>query len=157
IREVSSPADLDGIRLGGIGRAGVGSGGMATKVDAARIATQAGVAVVLASADHAAVALAGEDVGTYFRPSTRRHAARLLWLAHATTPQGRLWLDPGAVSAVVDRRVSLLPAGVTRVDGEFAAGDPVELVDENGRAVARGLVNYDAAELPGLLGRSTRE
>jgi glutamate 5-kinase len=61
------------------------------------------------------------------------------------------------VRAVVELGKSLLPAGITGVDGRFAAGDPVDLVDEHGRAVARGLVNYDAAELPALLGRSTRE
>jgi glutamate 5-kinase len=66
-------------------------------------------------------------------------------------------LDAGAVRAVVERRASLLPAGVTGVDGSFVAGDPVDLVDENGHAVARGLVNFDATELPPLLGRSTRE
>ena len=59
--------------------------------------------------------------------------------------------------AVVERRLSLLPAGVTGVEGSFNAGDPVDLVDDAGVAVARGLVNYDASELPSLLGRSTRE
>ena len=66
-------------------------------------------------------------------------------------------LDAGAVTAVVDAAKSLLPAGITAVEGEFAAGDPVDLVDPTGGAVARGLVAYDAAELPALLGRSTRE
>ena len=66
-------------------------------------------------------------------------------------------LDDGAVAAVVGRRTSLLPAGITRVEGAFSAGDPVELADTAGRVVARGLVNYDAADLPALLGRSTRE
>jgi glutamate 5-kinase len=68
-----------------------------------------------------------------------------------------LTLDEGAVRAVVERRTSLLPAGVVAVDGDFAAGDPVELIDENGHVVARGLVNYDAGELPALLGRSTHD
>ena len=63
----------------------------------------------------------------------------------------------GAVAAVVTRRKSLLPAGITSIDGAFVAGDPVDLLDENGHIVARGLVNFDAQELPGLLGRSTRE
>ena len=63
----------------------------------------------------------------------------------------------GAVRAVTERRASLLPAGITGVSGSFAAGDPVDLLDPEGRPVARGLVNYDAAELPALLGRSTRE
>jgi glutamate 5-kinase len=96
-------------------------------------------------------------VGTLFHPTGTRVASRLLWLAHATTPRGRLVLDAGAVAAVVERRLSLLPAGITAVEGEFSAGDPVDLVDVAGHAVARGLVNYDAAELPGLLGRSTRD
>ncbi|WP_461028765.1 PUA domain-containing protein, partial [Streptomyces sparsus] len=68
-----------------------------------------------------------------------------------------LVLDDGAVAAVVQRRTSLLPAGVERVEGDFSAGDPVELRDLRGRAVARGLVNFDAREIPQLLGRSTRE
>ena len=83
--------------------------------------------------------------------------SRLLWLAHAARAAGRLVLDDGAVAAVVDRRMSLLPAGVTRVEGRFSAGDPVDLLDPRGKVVARGLVNYDAKELPALLGRSTRD
>jgi glutamate 5-kinase len=149
--------DLSGVRLGRAGRGGLGTGGMVTKVEAARIATGAGIPVVLAHADQAASALAGEPVGTLFHPSRQRPAARLHWLAHATTPRGRLHLDPGAVTAVVQRRKSLLPAGITGVDGGFTAGDPVDLVDAGGRAVARGLVNYDAVELPSLLGRTTAE
>ena len=69
---------------------------------------------------------------------------------------GSLTLDQGAVEAVVSKRASLLPAGITGVEGAFDAGDPVNLRDENGAVVARGLVNYDAAEIPGLMGRSTR-
>jgi glutamate 5-kinase len=130
---------------------------MGTKVDAARIATAAGIPVVLAAAANAGPALAGEPVGTHFTRTGRRAATRLLWLAHAATPRGSLHLDAGAVRAVVAGRKSLLPAGVTGVAGAFAAGDPVDLLDENGHAVARGLVNFDAAEIPGLLGRSTRE
>jgi glutamate 5-kinase len=155
--EVSGEADLAGIGYGGAGAAGIGSGGMATKVDAARIATAAGIPVVVTSAAAVGPALAGASIGTFFHPTGRRSASRLLWLAHASTPRGALRLDAGAVAAVVDRRLSLLPAGVTGVSGEFGAGDPVDLVDETGAAVARGLVNYDATELPGLLGRSTRE
>ena len=143
--------------IGGAGRAGVGTGGMVTKVEAARIATGSGIPVVLTAAPLAAAALAGEPVGTFFHPARQRPAARLFWLAHATSPRGRLHLDPGAVDAVVRRRKSLLPAGITAVDGIFTAGDPVDLVDDTGRPVARGLVNYDAVELPNLLGRSTSE
>jgi glutamate 5-kinase len=157
IDEVHSDADLAGVSMGRTGRAGVGTGGMVTKVEAARIATGAGIPVVLTAAPLAAAALAGEPVGTLFHRVRERPAARLFWLAHATSPRGRLHLDPGAVRAVVGRRASLLAAGITAVDGNFAAGDPVDLVDSGGQPVARGLVNYDATELPALLGRSTME
>jgi glutamate 5-kinase len=155
IDEIRSAADLDGVSLGKPGKAGVGTGGMVTKVEAARIATGAGIPVVLTSAPLAARALSGAAVGTLFHRVRERPQARLFWLAHATTPRGRLHLDAGAVRAIVGRRASLLPAGITAVDGQFSAGDPVDLVDPQGTPVARGLVNYDAAELPGLLGRST--
>jgi glutamate 5-kinase len=153
---VRRPDDLDGVSLGR-SSSRVGTGGMVTKVEAAGIATTAGIATLLTGVDRLEQALAGADVGTWFAPTGSRRASRLLWLAHATRPRGRLRLDAGAVAAVVERRLSLLPAGVVGVDGDFAAGDPVDLCDEKGHAVARGLVNYGSTELPGLLGRSTRE
>ncbi|GCD96511.1 glutamate 5-kinase [Embleya hyalina] len=154
---VTGPADLEGIEIGKAGKSGVGTGGMVTKVEAAGIATSAGIPVVLTATRFASDALAGKDTGTLFHRTGVRTADRLLWLAHASTARGRLALDPGAVRAVVERRSSLLPAGITGVQGGFVAGDPVDLVDENGHIVARGLVNFDAKELPGLLGRSTRD
>jgi len=157
VPDVYGPQDLEKLEIGSSGRAGVGTGGMVTKVEAARIATEAGIPVVLTTAAYASRALSGEPVGTLFHRTGTRSAARLLWLAHATAPRGRLTLDAGAVEAVVRRRLSLLPAGITAVDGTFIAGDPVDLVDPDGRPVARGLVNYDASELPSLLGRSTRD
>jgi len=155
--DVFSDADLDDVRLGRAGAAGVGTGGMHTKVEAARIATGAGIPVVLTSAELAGQALAGAPVGTLFHPTGRRRPTRLLWLAHATEAKGRLQLDAGAVRALTERRASLLPAGITAVHGTFVGGDPVDLVDPDGVPIARGLVNYDAEELPGLLGRSTRD
>ncbi|MDX3568235.1 glutamate 5-kinase [Streptomyces sp. ID05-47C] len=157
IAEVRESADLDGIEIGSAGKAGVGTGGMVTKVEAARIAAAAGIPVVLTDTVHAADALSGGDTGTYFHATGKRSADRLLWLQHASTPQGSLTLDEGAVRAVVERRTSLLPAGIAAVEGDFNAGDPVELRDGSGHAVARGLVNFDAKEIPQLLGRSTRE
>jgi glutamate 5-kinase len=157
ITDVRSLDDLNGVTVGGIGSAGVGLGGMTTKVEAARICTAAGIPVVLAAAADAAQVLDGGEVGTMFHVTGRRVPTRLLWLGHATTPKGRLHLDGGAVRAVVERRSSLLPAGVTSVDGDFLAGDPVDLIDENGHMIARGLVNFDATELPDLLGRSTKD
>ncbi|MGW4898144.1 glutamate 5-kinase [Kitasatospora sp. NPDC004240] len=154
---VGGPDDLNGIEIGSAGKAGVGTGGMVTKVEAARIATGAGIPVVLTAASQAADALAGRPTGTLFLRTGSRTSDRLLWLAHASTPRGALHLDDGAVAAVVSGGASLLPAGVTKVDGEFTAGDPVDLLAENGHIVARGLVNFDARELPRLLGRSTRD
>ncbi len=155
IPTVLSAADLAGVSTVG-SSSSLGTGGMASKIDAARVATSAGIPVLLGSAGSVLDLLAGEG-GTFFAPTGSRTSARLLWLAHASTPRGQLVLDDGAVQAVCVRRLSLLPAGITAVAGEFVAGDPVELVNPAGVAVARGLVAYDAAELPALLGRSTRE
>ncbi|MFC9581631.1 glutamate 5-kinase [Streptomyces yangpuensis] len=157
IEEVRGPEDIAHVSIGSAGKAGVGTGGMVTKVEAARIAAAAGIPVVLTSASQAADALAGRGTGTFFHATGRRSADRLLWLQHASTPQGHLVLDDGAVRAVTQRGSSLLPAGIAAVEGDFVAGDPVELRSADGRPVARGLVNFDAKELPQLLGRSTRE
>jgi glutamate 5-kinase len=153
---VRGAGDLQNVRIRGAG-AGVGTGGMTTKIEAAAIANAAGITTMLTCTEQAAAAIAGQDVGTLFVPTGARRASRLLWLAHATTARGRLILDDGAVAAVVGRRKSLLPAGILRVEGRFGDGDPVDLCDPQGRAVARGLVNYDSTELPGLLGRSTHD
>ena len=155
--EIASDTELEWVHTGKAGSAGVGTGGMQTKVEAAKIATGAGIPVVLTSAENAGPAVSGDAVGTVFHPTGRRRPTRLLWLAHATEPKGRIFLDPGAVRAITERRASLLPAGITKVTGSFVGGDPVDLVDPDGTAVARGLVNYDSAELPDLLGRSTRD
>ena len=157
IADVHGESDLADVRVGKAGAAGVGTGGMRTKLEAARIATEAGIPVVLTSAALAGEALDGEPVGTLFHPTGRRRSTRLLWLAHAAEGRGRIRLDDGAVRAVVERRASLLPAGIVEVTGTFASGDPVDLVDAADSVVARGLVNYDSTELPGLAGRSTRE
>jgi glutamate 5-kinase len=155
IAEVGSLAELEGVDVSRSG-SHVGSGGMTTKIDAAAIATSEGVPVVLAAADSIRGALAGE-AGTYFHPSGDRSASRLFWLRHATTPRGSLTLDAGAVAAVVQRRMSLLSAGVTAVSGDFYSGEPVDLVSPDGSVVARGLVAYDAADLPALLGQRTSD
>ena len=153
---VRGPADLANIRARGSGTS-AGTGGMTTKIEAAAIATAAGITTMLTSTAQAAEAMAGQDVGTLFEPTGSRRPSRLLWLAHATTAHGRLVLDDGAVAAVVDRHKSLLPAGILAVEGRFGDGEPVDLCDTAGRAVARGLVNYDSTELPALLGRSTHD
>jgi glutamate 5-kinase len=153
---VSGPQDLKNVKIGKTGASGLGRGGMSTKVESALIATAAGIPTVVTSAKEARQALAGEKTGTYFTPTGQRQSTRLLWLAHAAVARGTLKLDQGAVEAVVARRASLLPAGITAVTGTFEAGDPVELADEEGKPVARGIVSYGSKELPSLMGRSTR-
>lgn len=153
IVEVDDVDDLqvDTSRIG----SAVGTGGMTTKLEAARIATAGGIAVVLAGFDDHRAAIAGEPVGTLFRPTGKKRARRLMWLAYSSQAKGDLVLDEGAVRAVLHRKASLLPAGITAVHGDFIAGEPVRLVDPAGAVIARGIVNYDAVDLPGLLGKST--
>jgi glutamate 5-kinase len=130
---------------------------MITKIEAARISTSAGTPMLLTSLANASSALSGAEVGTFFASHGTRSTSRLLWLAHASTPRGRLILDAGAVTAILERGVSLLPAGVTAVEGEFIAGDTVELMGADKKVIARGLVAFDSEEIPQMLGRSTKE
>src|SRR3954471_5723951 len=155
IDTVHGPADLASVALGTARRNGVGTGGMATKVEAALIAANAGVPVVVTSTAQVTDALAGERGGTLFAATGRRPSARQFWLRYASRPRGQLLLDEGAVRAVRERHASLLSAGITGVVGDFLADDPVELVGPDGLVVARGLVAYDAHEMPALLGRKT--
>lgn len=152
--QVTSRDDLAAVRLGDTNST-IGTGGMLTKVEAARIATGAGILTLLTSTDLAEAALSGADVGTVFTPTAPRPSSRMLWLAHASAPRGRLVIDDGAVRALVTKHASLLPAGIVRVEGGFDEGAPVEVVDRSGRTVARGLVAFSSENLPRLLGRST--
>lgn len=154
---VRGPQDLEGVSIGKAGKAGVGTGGMLTKVEAATMAAGSGIHALVTSTPNAAAALKGEDVGTWFTVNGARKPVRLLWLAHVASVQGRLVLDEGAVRAVRHHRTSLLPAGISAVHGDFEAGDAVEIAGADGTIVARGLVNYSSAELPRMLGRTTME
>jgi glutamate 5-kinase len=157
ITDVKDFALLDETQIGGAGTSGVGSGGMVTKVEAARIATGAGIPVILTSLANAEAAVMGAEIGTLFHANGVRTSSRALWLAHASLPKGKLHLDAGATTAIRERGTSLLPAGVTKVEGDFAAGDPVDLISPQGEVIARGLVAFDADEIPQLLGKSTKE
>jgi glutamate 5-kinase len=157
ISEVASASDVDGVQAGTVGASGLGTGGMASKLAAARLASSAGIPVLLTGSAEAGRALTTADVGTAFAATGSRLTARRFWLGYATDANGRLHLDDGAVAAIVGRRRSLLSAGITGVDGDFEAGDVVELVSLAGEVVARGVVGYDAAELPSLIGRKTHD
>jgi glutamate 5-kinase len=159
--EIDGPAALTDVDVARPGASGLGRGGMVTKIEAARMASGAGIPVLLASAEDAAAALdtveSGPKVGTAFAGGGQRLSARRFWLRHAADVRGQLDLDEGAVAAVLHRRRSLLAAGVHGVSGEFVAGDVVDLVGPYGAVVARGVVAFDAAELPALIGRRTRD
>jgi glutamate 5-kinase len=157
IPQVDGPQDLEGVNIGKPGKAGVGTGGMQTKVEAAIMAADSGIPALVTSTANAAAALAGEDVGTWFTVNSGRKSVRMMWLAHLAHVQGRLILDHGAVTAVQDHHTSLLPAGITAVEGTFESGDAVEMLSPDGTVIARGLVNYSSGELPQMLGRSTQE
>lgn len=159
-QKISDVSDLHAISdaaISGVGASGIGSGGMLTKVEAARIATGAGIGTVLTSLKNLASALSGNDVGTYFQPAANKKSSRMLWLQHAAKPHGRVIVDAGAMVALRDRGVSLLPAGVTGVEGEFSSGDTVEILGPHREVIARGLIAFDSNELPRMLGRSTKE
>ncbi|WP_460696422.1 glutamate 5-kinase [Nocardia thraciensis] len=155
IPEVRSSADLDGVIAGSGGA--LGTGGMASKLSAARLAADAGVPVLLAAASDAAAALTGASVGTAFAARPVRLSARKFWVRHAADSRGAVLLDEGAVQAVAHRRRSLLAAGITGVRGRFYGGDVIDLIAPDGRVVARGVVEYDSTELQTMTGRSTTE
>jgi glutamate 5-kinase len=143
---------------GGAGSA-VGSGGMASKVAAAKMATWSGVETVIADAARPGVlaaAVAGEPgVGTVFRPRPHRLSARKLWIAFALGASGRLTVDQGAQDALAEGGRSLLPAGVVAIEGRFDPDDAVEIVGPDGKVFAKGLVRLRSERSPEWIGRRT--
>lgn len=139
---------------------GVGTGGMASKVDAARRATRRGVPVVIADARHDGVVariLRGEDVGTLFLPQGAALASRKHWIAFTLKPRGAVLVDGGAAAAVALHKKSLLPAGVVGVRGDFEPGDAVRIVGPDGREIARGLARYGTRDVARLAGARTSD
>jgi glutamate 5-kinase len=139
---------------GGANReAGVGSGGMATKLMAARIAQHAGCATLITLGERPSPLEAIEDGApcTLFEPATTPAAAYKSWIAGSLAPQGSLTVDAGAATALRSGK-SLLPAGVQAVEGKFGKGDAVVVLDPTGREIARGLCRYDADEAARIMG-----
>ncbi|MCL1837836.1 MAG: glutamate 5-kinase [Propionibacteriaceae bacterium] len=153
---VAAPDEL-AVDVTQLGTSGVGRGGMASKIEAARLATNAGIPVVLARWDQAETALGGADVGTAFAATSKRLPRRLGWLADASQAKGRLHVDSGAVKALTTTPASLLAAGIKRIEGNFRAGDPVEIVAGDDAVIGRGLVGFDSAVLPEMLGRTSTD
>lgn len=156
IDEVRSGNDLAGIQAGDGGV--FGTGGMAAKVSAARLATRGGVPVLLTATERIDEALETAQVGTVFhtRPDSKLNAWKF-WALYAADAEGVLRLDQGAVDAVTRGGTSLLAVGITGIEGEFHAGDIVEILGPDSQAVGRGEVAYDAAELATMLGCQSDE
>ena len=154
--EVRSGNDLTDVEAGDGGV--FGTGGMAAKVSAARLATRGGVPVLLTATENIKDALENAQVGTVFhtRPESKLNAWKF-WALYAADAEGVLRLDKGAVEAVTRGGTSLLAVGITGIEGEFHAGDIVEILGPDSEAVGRGEVAYDAAELAAMCGRHSDE
>lgn len=143
---------VDDVRLDAVAggsRSGLGTGGMTTKIRAARLAARSGCATVIAPGrrpDSLSGIVRGEDIGTLLTPVQEPQAARKQWLAGQLRLRGRLELDTGAAHAVRDQGCSLLAVGVRAVHGDFKRGDMLSCIDPDGREICRGLVNYDAQD-----------
>lgn len=144
-------------RLAGGAGSRFGTGGMITKLSAARLAMHSGMPMVLAAAASDNVLrriVAGENVGTVFWPCSRLENKKR-WIAYGSAVQGALHVDAGAAEAITRRGKSLLPSGITAVQGEFELGNTVSIIDPNGKELARGIVNYSSQEVRLIMGHKT--
>ncbi|MGH2716697.1 MAG: glutamate 5-kinase [Thermoleophilaceae bacterium] len=158
VEEVRDLEELDRYDIG-VSSSPLGSGGMRSKVVAAEMATAAGIPVAIASGVHGAEverALAGEPAGTRFLPRRGRVSSFKLWLRYAKPARGRVTVDDGAEQALRERGTSLLPVGVVDVEGDFEAGDAVE-VALDGDVLGKGIVDYSAIELARVKGLKSAE
>lgn len=137
-----------------------GSGGMASKLAAARIASWSGVTAVIASAQRADAVLSAidaKDIGTRFLPHDRYLSSRKLWIAFASEVSGAVVVDDGAREALVTKGTSLLPAGVVKVNGDFEKGSTIEIVDAHGLVIGRGMTAISSQQAELCLGKRTSE
>jgi glutamate 5-kinase len=158
VEEVRDLEELEGYDIG-LSTSPLGSGGMRSKVVAAEMAIAAGIPVAITSGverEEVARALAGQPSGTRFLPQRGRVSSFKLWLRYAKPARGRLDVDAGAERALRERGTSLLPVGVVEVEGDFEAGDAVEVRCE-GRLIGKGIAGYSAEELRRIRGMKTDE
>lgn len=141
-------------------RSRFGVGGMSTKLQAAKMATNAGIECILVNGKRKGVitdVLAGKAVGTLFAARQPKISARKRWIAYSSKTAGKVKVDSGAKEVLVNKNRSLLPSGIIECSGRFDVGDAVDIVDENNREFARGVTNYSSAELVKIKGRNTKE
>lgn len=155
ISEIRSGKDLKGVIAGDGGK--VGTGGMASKVSAARLAARGGVPVLLTSAENIGPALDHAQVGTVFHPKADRLSAWKFWALYAADPTGTLRVDAGAAKALTTARNSLLAIGIKEVAGDFRSGEIVEITGPEGEIIGRGEAAYDSQTLEGMIGHHTHE
>ncbi|MBI5074105.1 MAG: glutamate 5-kinase [Nitrospirae bacterium] len=147
-------------QLAGDAGSSVGTGGMYSKVLAAKKATSHGIAVNIINGKKAGLlipAVTGQHYGTCFRPGEDRMSQRKGWIAYSSRSKGSVILDEGAVSAVRDAGKSLLPSGIVSVEGTFEIGDSVYCLTARGKRIAKGLINYSSTDLKKIMGRKTGE
>ncbi|MBW2439437.1 MAG: glutamate 5-kinase [Deltaproteobacteria bacterium] len=133
----------------------LGTGGMISKIKAARKVNSAGVPMVIARGDKPDILIKlfdGQKHGTYFVPKTQRLASRKCWIAFSLKPQGVLKIDDGAATALLRNGKSLLPSGILEVTSDFGVGAPVEFVDRHNEVLGIGLVNYSSSEIKRIMG-----
>jgi len=156
VRSVTKEMEL---AAGGSGST-VGTGGMATKLSAAKKAGKSGAATLIMNGRVAGIlsnALAGEDFGTLFLPAARSLTSRKHWIAFTLRPKGRIYVDAGASRVLRQEGRSLLPSGITRLEGNFERGSGVRICDAEGVEFARGVTDYGSGELALILGRKSSE
>ncbi|MBI5827322.1 MAG: glutamate 5-kinase [Deltaproteobacteria bacterium] len=161
-RKIPLVEDVDGLRLDAFDSSAgrLGTGGIRSKIEAARKAAHFGAATVIANGNIPGILtgiLGGDDHGTLFLPREDRLTSKKHWIAFSTRPSGRLFVDEGAKEAVIARGKSLLPSGIKGVDGTFDAGEVVHCVDAGGMEFARGVSNYSSAEIARIKGLKTKE
>ena len=153
VAEVRDGNDLKSVIAGDGGP--IGTGGMASKVSAARIASRGGIPVLLSSATNIGSALADASVGTVFHAKENRLSAWKFWALYAADIGGQLRIDAGAVAAVTSGGNSLLAVGIVDVVGDFHAGEIVEILGPSGEIIGRGEVAYDADDLRLMVGKQS--
>jgi len=142
------------------GGSGWGTGGMTTKISAARIAIASGVRTVITEGrfpQNIPKILQGEAIGTQFAPEPQSTSARKRWIAYGLVPSGKLYLDAGAVRAIIQGGKSLLAKGIQAVEGEFEPQDAIQLCTSDSQEIARGLVNYSSDDLKKIYGHHSSE
>ncbi|MCK4602437.1 MAG: glutamate 5-kinase, partial [Phycisphaerae bacterium] len=155
VLDVIEDVGADALALAGSRPGRYGSGGMASKLEAAGMVTRAGEAAIIANARAAKVLtrlLAGERIGTVFVPASRKMSSRRRWIGQASRPAGKVVVDDGAARALLEKGKSLLPSGITAADGNFTKGDTISVLDTAGKEIARGMTNYSAEQVAKIHG-----